>query len=299
MNIDVVLVFKIIDSEKFVYKLGAKNFDELLTGVVDEGIRRLVRQETHESVYSLRGDRAQVLLEDVNSRFETNCGVKFSDVKVTSVWLPQELAQTLEATTKMEKQMERIKRQYEFESLQIKQGSDMAIEEIKRKSEQVIVAQTGNRRRAELEFDQKSVKAEEDGRVRLIEAEAKAQVMLKEIEAELKRKQVNLETYKVKEMASAEAAANSRRIKADEQAEIKVIEASWQEEEMKGQAKCQMFEATAEVEASKCLQAKRRHELLLREKEILAKLASKGNFNLVGAAGDRIVSAMMSGTMKK
>jgi len=296
VNIDVVLVFQIKDSGKFVYKLGAKNFDEFLTGTVNEAIRMLVRQQTHKDVYDLRGDRADMMLELLNKKF-LETGVEFVDVKITSVWLPQALASSLEGTTMMDKAMEKLKRQSEFEMMQIKQESEMQIEEIKRRSEQVLVSESGRKRRAELEFEQRSVKAEEDARVALIEAEAKAEVMALEAKTQLNRTKTQLETYRVMEIAKAEADAAAEKIKAELEAEQESIKAGWQEEKMKCEAQATKHEASAEKEASRCLVAKRKHDLDLREKAILANLAETGDFNLVGSSGDQLISAMMSGKL--
>merc|ERR1719223_1352101 len=297
VNIDVVLVFQVKDAQNFIYKLGAKNFDELLAGTVDESIRMLVRKETHLTVYTLRGERADHMLTLLNEKFNDS-GVVFSDVKVTSVWLPEVLAESLEKTTKLEKGMQRIVRQNEFEILQIKQTSEMSIEEIKRKTEQTLVTQNGHKKRAELEFEQRSVKAEEEGRVKLIEAEARSQVMLKQIDAQLNRTKTSLETFKVQEMARTNAAATTKKIKADEDFECKVIEAQWKEQKAICEAQAQKYEAQAEEEASKCLVAAREHEKQLREKDILCKLAQNGKFNLVGTPGDKLVNAMMTGSLK-
>jgi len=50
VSVDMVITFMIRDPSKFVYKLGAVHFDQLLTGAVDEGIRLLVRKQSHQTV---------------------------------------------------------------------------------------------------------------------------------------------------------------------------------------------------------------------------------------------------------
>merc|ERR1719223_2134549 len=194
--------------------------------------------------------------------------------------------------------MQRLVTQNGFEILQIKQTSEMAIEEIKRKTEQTLVTQNGHKKRAELEFEQRSVKTEEEGRVHMIQAEARSQVTLKEIDAQLNRTKTSLETFRTKELATTAAAAATKKIKADEDYEVKVIEAQWQEEKAICEAQAQKYEASAEKEASKCMVASREHEKQLREKDILCKLAQNGKFNLVGTPGDKLVSAMMTGSLK-
>jgi regulator of protease activity HflC (stomatin/prohibitin superfamily) len=297
VNIDVVIVFQIVDASKFIYKLGCKNFDEYLSGTVDEAIRILVRQQDHKTVYELRGEKADIMLASLNEKFQ-ECGVSFIDVKIVSVWLPEDLQSALEETTKMEKAMEKMRRKNEFELMQISQESEMAIEQIKRTSEQEIVKQQGKKKRCELQFEQDSVKTEQDGKVALIQSEGKAEVMDLEIKASLNRTRTESETYRVDLIAKAEAEATALKLQADLDYEKVLIEAGWQEETMVCDAAATKHEAGAEKEMSRSFVAKRKHDLDLREKAILASMAGSGNFNLIGTAGDKVVNAMMTGKLQ-
>ena len=58
-------------------------------------MRVLVRECSHDTVYGLRGERADSLLKLLNNKFESS-GVNFSDCKITSVWLPDILSVSLE-----------------------------------------------------------------------------------------------------------------------------------------------------------------------------------------------------------
>mmetsp|Transcript_65121 Transcript_65121/g.187168 ORF Transcript_65121/g.187168 Transcript_65121/m.187168 type:complete len:413 (+) Transcript_65121:3-1241(+) len=298
VNVDVVLVFRISDARKFVYRLGAPNFDEFLSGTVDEAIRMLVRKQTHATVYELRSAKADDMLQMLNDKFMES-GVSFEDCKIVSVWLPVTLTGYLETTTMMYQAMSKIQRQQDFEILQINQESEMHIEEIMRRREQVLISEGGRKKRAELEFEQRSVKAEEEGRVGMIEAEGKVQVMHLITSSQLNRKKTELETKRLLEISQAEADSTSVRCKAELEAEKMVIEAGWREEQMVCDAEATKHEAVAEREASVCLVEKRRHELAMRERQILAQFAAKGQFNMVGESGDQLIQAMMSGSISQ
>merc|ERR1719254_108897 len=130
----------------------------------------MVRKETHATVYGLRGDKDRApMLNMLNDKF-TESGVTFTDVKVVGVWLPDPLANALEITTKMKEGMEKLSTAARFEELQIKQQSEMEILEIARRQDQVLVQEAGRKRRAEIEFENRSVKAEEEGSVALIKS---------------------------------------------------------------------------------------------------------------------------------
>lgn len=295
VNVDVVILFQIKDPSNFIYRLGAKNFDEFLSGTVDEAIRMLVRQEDHRTVYSLRGDRADLMLKILNDKFN-EMGVHFIEAKITGVWLPDLLAGYLERTTKMDKAMQKQKRQTEYEMLQISQESEMQIEEIRRRQEQVLVTEAGRKRRAELEFEQRSVKAEEDGAVAMVQAQGKVEVQKLTTNTELNRTKMKMETVRTTEVATAQSNKNSKMIAADLEQEEEEIKAAWQMDKMICEAEVTKAEASAEAEASLHLAAKREHEKNMREKGILQGLAEKGRFNLIGTPGDRIITAMMKGT---
>merc|ERR1712157_334766 len=173
----------------------------------------------------------------------------------------------------MEKAMEKMRRKNEFELMKISQESKMAIEQIKRTSEQEIVKQQGRKKRCELQFEQDNVKSEQDGKVALIQAEGKAGVKKLEVLATLNRTKTECDTNRMEQLAQAEADATAIKLKADLDHEKVVIEASWQEEADLCEAAATKHEAGAEKEMSRSYVAKRKHDMDLREKAILENLA--------------------------
>merc|ERR1712151_229077 len=130
----------------------------------------------------------------------------------------------LEETTKTSKLMTRVKRQHEFEKEDITMKNNMDKLIIERKKQQVIVKEAGETKKAQIDFEQRSVKAEEEGMVARIEAEMKAEVDKLNAEAELNRTKQTLEAYKINEVSKAEEASAQKRIKGDIDAEAKLIE---------------------------------------------------------------------------
>jgi len=118
-------------------------------------------------------------------------------------------------------------------------------------------------------------------------------------QTQMNRTKMLLETERVKEHARAEAASAEIKIHADLMEESSTIEAKAQEKEVLSNAEVIKLEAMAEKEATRNLAAKRKHELDLHEKRILLGLSEKGNFNLVGTSGDRLVNAMMTGSLMR
>merc|ERR1712110_1170579 len=120
-----------------------------------------------------------------------------------------------EDTTKTSKLMTRVKRQHEFEKEDITMRNKMDILIIERKKQQVIVKEAGETKKAQIDFEQRSVKAEEEGMTARIEAEMKAEVDKLNAEAELNRAKQTLEAYKINQVAMAEENAAQKRIKGD------------------------------------------------------------------------------------
>jgi len=294
VNVDMLIVFAIRDPKQFVYKLGATHFDQLLSGAVDEGIRILVRSQTHDLIWKLRGNRAESLLQHLNHKF-TESGVMFSNCTITSVTLPSSLQQSLESTTTMVKAMDKATRDQEYELQEIRRSSDLELDELKRKHEQVVVAESGNKKRVELQHEQKKVKMQENRQVQVIDAQQKAQVKLMEAKAALERTKTDMEKHRVESISKAEAKDHAARTQADVDYETALVNAEAERQKFLGEAKSIKLDAAAEAEAGKHLTNKRKHDLDIREKAILTKLAEKAKYNLIGEPGDRLVDAVMTG----
>jgi regulator of protease activity HflC (stomatin/prohibitin superfamily) len=289
-----VIVFMIRDPVDFVYKLGAVHFDQLLSGAVDESIRILVRSHNHDNVYTLRGNRAVEVLTHLNQKFDS-CGVVFSNCTIKSVELPESLMACHENATSMEKAMQKSKRQQEFEIGEIKRRSEIELEELRWKSQQALVLENGKKKRAELEHEQKLVKASEHLQNATIETQQKIQVRLMEARALLERTKTEMEKTKVEMISKAQVEAEATKVQADIGYETILLNAEAERQKLSGEAKAIKMDADAEREASRHLTHKRKHEIEMREKEILTKLAQKANYNMIGESGDKIVGAMLTG----
>jgi len=284
------------DPQKFVYKLGAVHFDQLLSGAVDEGIRLLVRSQSHQTVRTLRGNRADQMLASLNQKFEET-GVVFSNCTITAVVLPEQLEESLEKTTAMRKAMEKTTREHEFEMGEIQRKSQLELEGLKRNHEQAIVKENGNKKSAELNREKQLVKAEELAATARIEAEQNAQVQKLEMEAKLERTKVEMERERVARISKAEADAEARRTQADIAYEKAQMNAEVEKQRYIGEAEEIKLHSQAEAKASQHLIHKRKHELEMREKDVIMKLAQKADYNLVGDPGDRLVNGLMNGSM--
>jgi len=297
VSVDVTLVFSIRGPKEFVYKLGAARLDELLSGAVEEGIRALVRSTDHTEVYSLRGNRAGNLLHQLNEKFKET-GVWFSDCKITAVWLPPELAQTLEATTKMRSQQQTVVKEHEFQALQVRQQAEMSVQEIQRKTEQLIVQDNGKKRMASIAKEQETINAEEKAKVGIAKAEEDVATRTTQAQSDLNRAKVQAEKNKMEQLNKAKMGEQEIKLQADLDAKMMTAESFIELTQSKQKAEAIKLEAKAETSLGEQIKKTRDHELNLERKKILAELAEHGDFNLVGAQGDAALKSLLDGEIK-
>lgn len=371
VHVDLVVIFNISDPRQFIYRMGAAQFDQLLSAACEEGVRMLVRscyasssesspasprnvidsslppppttmdngtppppsesppllpgaidnednqtshtiesvpeiedKSVHEdaerkrkNVLELKGGRAELLFSLLNSKFK-DCGVYFSDCKVTGVWLPDELSTSLEAVTEMQKKLEKFTKGHEFEMMKIRQESEMALMEIRQKNEQIVVSENGKKKRAEIEREQRIVNSESLLKVAVIEAQQSADIAKYKAEAALERKQKEMDKYLIELTAAAGSRAETQTLEADLQYEMGIIAAEADLQKLLVESKAVALEGEVEAFAAECVKQKRSFEMCMQERETLAEIALKRQFNLIGTFGDWIISAILGGSLE-
>jgi len=294
VSVDLMVIFRISDPVHFVYNLGTEVFDTAMSGMLEEGVRHLVRSQDSASVWKLRGSRADEMLTMLNEKFN-GFGVHCSDCKVLDVILPRELAASLERTTAMEKSMAKVAKAQDYALLEITQKSEMEVEGEKKRGEQALVAENGKKKRALIAREQMLVQAEQDRQVACMKAEEKAQVAVATAHAALERKKTDLEALKVEKVSSARAKLSQLKAKADVDYNRAVTEAKARLSEVKYQAEALDADAGAERDSAAHLTASRAVELQMKQMEVLEKIAGEAHFNLIGEAGDRIINSILLG----
>jgi len=298
VGVDVTLVFHIHDPYKFVYKLGAQKFDELLSGAVEEGIRLLVRGKTHLDIYTLRGTQATGMITQLDAKFQFT-GVKFQDCKITGVWLPPDLAATLENTTKVKSRLQTEKKEHEYKVMMKKQRLEIDIEGVRRKNDQQMVTAQGEKRMALVEQEQSKLKALEDRDVERLRVEEETIVKLRRAEAELNRAKAEAAKLRVETMNDAKKEEQRIHMEADMDTKMKITDAMGDLQVALKEADALRLEADAEKKGRSLLAAKRQHELAMEEKKILQDLAMNGKFNLIGESADSVIKSVLQADIPK
>merc|ERR1719171_629672 len=291
---NLLVIFNIADPEDFVYKLGASNFDMMLSGSLEEALRKQIRNMDHGEVLALRGSKASDLLEVLNDKFR-EMGVVFTDCKVVDVELPRVLVDNHSYAKEMEITMTNLERDHRFQMGEIERQADISVRGVQRAAEAAIVTENGKKKQAQLMMEQRVQKMDENKRVQIITAEQNAKVREMEAKAALERKKVEMEKLRVTLVSDEEGILSSTKVTADLGYDMELVQAEADKIKYNSDAEALKLEGNAEAEAIRQLADKRKFELQIREREILGKMASAGNFNLIGESGDLIIGGIING----
>lgn len=171
-SIEFFLKFRIEEPVSFVRRIGASNFDVVLSSAVQDAIRRRSRQVQTADAYDLRGSDVGDMQESLNRQLK-RYGVRITGANIPDVQLPQQYQDNLSTREKVSKELAAYEKEWE---LIRKRRQDALLLEIERAKKE---------RDAKLIAVQEAVnKAREDVAEMLQKKEAIAEKIRLEIEAE-------------------------------------------------------------------------------------------------------------------
>ena len=171
-SIEFFLKFRIEEPVSFVRRIGASNFDVVLSSAVQDAIRRRSRQVETANAYDLRGSDVGDMQESLNRQLK-RYGVRITGANIPDVQLPQQYQDNLSTREKVSKELAAYEKEWE---LIRKRRQDALLLEIERAKKE---------RSAKLIAVQEAInKAREDVAEMLQKKEAIAEKIRLEIEAE-------------------------------------------------------------------------------------------------------------------
>jgi regulator of protease activity HflC (stomatin/prohibitin superfamily) len=183
-SIEFFLKFRIIDPVKFVQRIGASNFDVVLSSAVQDAIRQRSRQVETARAYDLRGSNVEDMQVYLNRQME-RYGVRILGANIPDVQLPDQYRENLATRERIAKELVAYEKEWE---LIRKRRSDtflMEIERAKKERDEKIIAvrEALNKAREEVALMLQEKEAEAE-KIRLeIEAEGRANLKAAENEA--------------------------------------------------------------------------------------------------------------------
>jgi len=109
LKVEVMIAFKIIDAQKFVYEIGVAQFDELLASILAHATRHCVSDITFDIIQKRQNNLQDELQERILSYFEKynefgRFGVSITGVTVQHAMIPDNLMKAFNKIEKYEKQ---------------------------------------------------------------------------------------------------------------------------------------------------------------------------------------------------
>ncbi len=112
-SIEFFLKFRIEDPIAFVRRLGASNFDLVLSSAVQDAIRQRARRVETERAYDLRGSDVGDMQELLNRQL-SRYGVRITGANIPDVQLPDQYQQHLATRERVTKELQAYEREWEL-----------------------------------------------------------------------------------------------------------------------------------------------------------------------------------------
>lgn len=295
VQVNCTINFKITSPSDFVLKLGAARADDLLRGSMEEAVRKLVRTEDVAKVRGIRGSgRSEVLLESLRRKF-LGCGVDFASLKITEVTLPSNMQNALEATTEMNAKLKTIEKQHDVKKAETETRLLNELKELQRKNKQEEAVKQGELQQARVFGDTAKTNMTEEANTQTAGAKVQVEVMKRNAQAEKERAANNAERSRAQQLNKAKNEAQQIKLKADEDLRRGVMDSVEELAVANRDAQAIKLDAEVEEKLKEQVALQRKHELALAQRKVLATLAAKGHYNLVGKTGDVMLKSMMEG----
>jgi len=278
-------------AEKFVYTLGTVRFDEFLANEVEEGIRGLVYSVTHDRVNDLREDFAQGMLASLARKF-VPYGVQVKNVKITETRLPLALANLLEQTTTFRTRISETAKKHEATIRKLADDASNELEVLMRTNQRREQDLTAACAKYEIEHREKVDEAIGAARVKEMSARSRMDVMIGQAQGDLQVAQAEGDREAENIRRRAEIAADKRRIKIEENAQVMILGSEGRLKAAENDAQAFVAEAEAENNSTAGLEVKRKYLLEWERLEILEKLAKEGRRFVSGPAGQEMMREM-------
>lgn len=280
----------------FVYKLGARRFNEYLSAAADEGIRQLVRDTPLDDVYELRGSGGQAgpetLLRALQEKFD-QFGVSFKRAAITDVHIGRKLVKILQGTTEFSAKINEAVKEHEHKMKLITYDHDQELKTKDRDYDRRIQDAQNDQQVALVDREKQVVDSEARRGVNVTNANENAAIMLKRAQADLQVVTAKAQEETERLLAEIQARTEKQRIAADQEAKVRITDAQAELAAAKDQADALQAEAQAEGNAATSLKAVREHKLKMAQFEVSENIAKNSKLVISGDVGEKMIFNMV------
>lgn len=280
----------------FVYKLGARRFNEYLSAAADEGIRQLVRDTALDDVYELRGSGGQAgpesLLASLSETFQPY-GVVFKRAAITDVHIGRNLIKILQGTTEFSAKITEAKKEHELEMKKIMYSHDQDMKTKDRDYDRRIQDAQNDQKVALVDRKKQEVDAQSRRNVNVTMAEEQASVIIRRAQAEFDVVTAEAEQANQKLLASIESKAQTDRIGAEQEAKTMIADSQAELDAARDRAEAILAVASAEGNSADKLKVMREHKLRMAHFEVSENIAKRSKVVISGQTGEDFIANMV------
>lgn len=184
-SIEFFLRFRITDPVRFVRRIGAGNFDVVLSSSVQDAIRRRSRQVETARAYDLRGSDVRDMQEDLNRLME-QYGVLITGCNIPDVRLPDQYREDLATRERVAKEQVAYEKEWELIRKRRTDALLLEIERAKKERDEKLIMVNEALNKAREDVAQMLQERETDAEKIRLEIEAKGRAELRAAENEAK-----------------------------------------------------------------------------------------------------------------
>eukprot|EP00824_Muranothrix_gubernata_P005760 TRINITY_DN17547_c0_g1_i1.p1 TRINITY_DN17547_c0_g1~~TRINITY_DN17547_c0_g1_i1.p1 ORF type:complete len:438 (+),score=115.86 TRINITY_DN17547_c0_g1_i1:92-1315(+) len=297
VKVNLSLLFHINSARDFVYKLGAMRFDELLQAAAEEAVRCLVREQTMDKIYELRGARADEMLDDINDKFK-EFGVHFSNATITEVELPGKLCKSLEKATTYDSRILHEVESHQFNMIEADNTAQRERRETEITNEMAFRELVAEKERALVDQEQKTLEASRKKDVDLLKAKEASEVMKIRAEGDRENSATRAEREVIEKKQKAESDASKKKHAADRESTVLRIQSDAQLRLTTDTSQTKLAEAEAEAQAVLMLEAKRSHDLELKRIQVLQEMGHGGRIYVSGQDAEKMIGSILESAIQ-
>ena len=182
-SIEFFLKFRIVDPTLFVQRIGASNFDIVLSSAVQDAIRRRSRQIETARAYDLRGSNVEDMQTYLNKQME-RYGVRIIGANIPDVQLADQYREDLATRERVSKELVAYEKEWELIRKRRNDTILMEIERAKKERDEKIIAVKESLNKAREEVAQMLQEREAEAEKIRLDIEATGRANLKAAENE-------------------------------------------------------------------------------------------------------------------
>jgi len=282
--------------KNFIYKLGARRFNEYLSCAAEEGIRQLVRDTALDDVYELRGSGGQAgpetLLRSLTETFEPY-GIIFKRAAITDVHIGQKLIRILQGTTEFSAKIKEAIKEHEHKMKLITYDHDQELKTKDRDYDRQIQDCQNDQQVALVDREKMQVDAESARKVKITKTEEEAAIKLKRAEADFDVVKAQAQQQNQELLGRVKSSCESEKIRISQEAKVRIADAQAALEAAEAKAKAIEETAKAEGNAAEKLKIMREHKLRMAQMEVSENIAKNSKLVISGETGENFIKSFI------